>query len=130
MNEQNTPLTPEETEVRGRLAKMYAAPTDPAYWSDLQIRILARIADSDPGMWWVFLGRWARAGIVAAALALMAAGVASVLRQQAEQQVAYQSVLEERIPVTTLEKLSASQGISDDEAALRYVLSLPEGSGR
>lgn len=130
MNENDTPFeSPEEEEVRRRLAVMYAAPADPAYWSELQIRILSRIADSDPGLWWVFLGRWARGGIVAAALALMAAGIASVSSRDVENQIAYQS-LDDRIPINTLERINATVGLSEEEAALRYVLSIPEGQGR
>ena len=122
--------TPEDAIVRTKLGEMYAAPSDPAYWSDLQIRILERIADSDPGLWWVFLGRWARAGIVAAALALMAAGLASVATQRGNAELAYQELLNERTPATTLERLSSTVGISEREAALRYVLPPVEGSRR
>jgi hypothetical protein len=60
----------------------------------------------------------------------MAAGVASVVNQEAQNQVAYQSVLESRVPVTTLERVNETAGMPEDEAALRYVLSIPEGSGR
>jgi hypothetical protein len=76
------------------------------------------------------MGRWARAGVVAAALALMAAGVASVVTQRAESRLAYQAAFDDRTPLTTYEKVSRTSGISDHEAALRYVLSINEGSGR
>lgn len=108
--------------VQRELGEMYAAPQDPQYWSALQLRILLRIAESDPGLWWVFLGRWARAGVVAAVLALMIAGVASVALQKNEKQIAYQSVIDDRVPLTTLERISRTTGISDKEAALRYML--------
>jgi hypothetical protein len=141
MNEQNTEFTSEEQKIiQEKLAQIYAAPSDPAYWSDLQVRILSRVADSDPGMWWVFLGRWSRAGVVAAALALMAAGVASVMTQQREELFAEENVLDAGMPVvtapntnlavTTFERVSSMVGVSEDEAAVRYVLSLVEGSGR
>jgi hypothetical protein len=129
-NQDDEVTTAEDAIVREKLGELYAAPTDPAYWSELQVRVLSRIADSDPGLWWVFLGRWARAGIVAAALALMAAGVASVARESAENQLAYQRVLDPTTPVTTMERVSATVGISEEEAAIRYVLSLIEGQGR
>jgi hypothetical protein len=140
MNKQNTEFTPEEQEiVTEKLRQIYAAPSDPAYWSNLQVGVLTRIADSDPGLWWVFLGKWARTGIVAAALALMTAGVVSVMERQNEDQFAYTSVLDDELPVinapttaplTTFEKVSSMVGVSDDEAAVRYVLALVEGSGR
>ncbi len=141
MNDQNTEFTSaEQAIVREKLEQMYAAPSDPAYWSDLQVRILSRISDSDPGLWWVFLGKWSRAGVVAAALALMAAGIASVVTQQADDAFAYSSVLDDGMPVvttpsvtvpgTTLERVSSMVGLTENEAAVRYVLSLVEGPGR
>jgi hypothetical protein len=122
--------SPEDAVVSAKLGELYAAPSDPAYWSDLQVRILSRLADSDPGLWWIFLGRWSRAGIVAAALALMAAGVASVLRQDAESQLAYQSVFEDSPPLTSYDRVLSTAGISERDAAFRYVLSMPEGASR
>jgi hypothetical protein len=131
MNDQNTEFTTEEDAIiRAKLGEIYAVPADPAYWADLQVRVLARIADSDPGLWWLFLGRWARAGIVAAAVALMIAGIASVVTSEAENRLAYRSVMEERVLLTTYEKVSTTGGISTGDAALRYVLSIPEGPGR
>jgi len=140
MNDQNNEFTSaEQAIVQEKMQQIYAAPDDPAYWSDLQVRILARIADSDPGLWWVFLGKWSRAGVVAAALALMAAGIASVVTQQADDAFAY-SVLDDGMPVvtapsvtvpgTTLERVSSMVGLTENEAAVRYVLSLVEGPGR
>jgi hypothetical protein len=79
----------------------------------------------------MFLGRWARAGIAAAAVALIAAGVASVYTQGSDNTLAYAELLNpDSVPVTTFERVTATQGISEDEAALRYVLSILEGSGR
>jgi hypothetical protein len=141
MNEQNTEFTSEEQQiVQEKLAQIYAAPADPAYWSDLQVRILSRISDSDAGMWWVFLGRWSRAGVVAAALALMAAGIASVVTQQRDELFAEENALDAGMPVvtapnasvavTTFERVSSMVGVSEDEAAVRYVLSLLDGTGR
>ena len=138
MNEKNTEFTAEEQAiVNERLAEIYAAPSDPAYWSDLQIRVLERIADSDPGLWWVVLGKWARAGVVAAALALTAAGITSVVTQQNDDVFADVAVLDEgmpvatlpntSIPLTTMEKVSSMVGVSDDEAAVRYVMSFVDG---
>jgi hypothetical protein len=131
MNNQSNEFTTEEDAIiRAKLGEIYAVPTDPAYWADLQVRVLSRIADSDPGLWWLFLGRWARAGIVAAAVALMIAGIASVVTSEAENQLAYRSVMEERVPLSTYERVSATGGISTGDAALRYVLSIPDGPGR
>jgi hypothetical protein len=131
MSEQNENFTEttQDALVTAELAKLYAAPDDPGYWSDLHVRTLARIADSDPGLWWMFLGRWARAGIVAAAAALLVAGIASSVRRSEQNQVAI-GLEEGPTPVTAMEKVSAMVGISEEEAALRYVLSLTEGNGR
>jgi hypothetical protein len=141
MNDRNDEFnSPEDAVVREKLAEIYAAPSDPVYWSNLQVRVLSRIADSDAGLWWVFLGRWSRAGIVAAALALMAAGVASAVTRQSDDMFVYQPLMDEGLPastvqlgtgpITTLERVSSMVGVSEDEAAVRYVLSLVDGSGR
>jgi hypothetical protein len=60
--------------VRG-LRSLYAAPSGDAYWNELEARIMARVADVELG-WWTELDRWVRPAITAAAVLLLAAGVA------------------------------------------------------
>jgi hypothetical protein len=52
---------------------LYAAPGHSAYWTDLETKIMARIAEAAPVRWWQVLNGWARGGLVAAAAALLIA---------------------------------------------------------
>lgn len=71
----------------------YAPPAGEAYWSSLEARIMARIADSSTGRWWVVLGTWARGGLVAAAAVIIAAVVGLLMLHARDQELrtAYES---------------------------------------
>jgi anti-sigma-K factor RskA len=64
------------------LRSMYAAPTDPAYWSGLEARVLTRLRENGPVAWWAGFSEWRSAGLVAAAVVLLIAGVTVVREQQ------------------------------------------------
>jgi anti-sigma-K factor RskA len=105
-----------------------------AYWSALEQRIMARVANADPGQrdqgsWsgsWSVLNGWAQVGLVAAAALFAVGGIVSQQLDEPEEQVAYESV----VPSSTPEAISAPAAlmtVSDKsaqrDAALQYVLS-------
>lgn len=68
--------------VSALLRTMYSAPADPAYWSGLEQRVMARLRENGPVAWWAVFSEWRQAGLVAAALALLIAGAAIVHEQR------------------------------------------------
>ena len=103
--------------VRG-LRSLYAAPAGDAYWNELEARIMARVADVELG-WWTELDRWVRPALTAAAVLLLAAGVAMFRARQAETAIAIDSMLSSpAVPVST----AIRPALQDDhEARLRYL---------
>ena len=105
-----------EDEVARNLRAMYAAPVGEQYWNDLEARILARIAEVDLG-WWAELDRWARPALLAAAVLVLAAGVAMFRARQVETRTAYENILTPSpVPVETvirptLDKFQRTRGV-------------------
>ena len=64
------------------LRSTYAAPTDAAYWSGLEQRVLTRVRESGPVAWWAVLSEWRAAGMVAAAAAVFLVGATAIREQQ------------------------------------------------
>jgi anti-sigma-K factor RskA len=101
-----------------------------AYWSGLEQRIMARVANADAsrrdqGSWSVLNG-WAQIGLVAAAALFAIGGLISQQLDEPEEQVAYESVM----PSSTPEAISAPAALmtvsdrsAQRDAALQYVLS-------
>jgi hypothetical protein len=113
--------------LRALLRDVYAPPSDPAYWSGLEARVLARVRLGAPERaveWWQLLGAWARAGAVAAALTALAAAAALVQTRAVEARVAYEAVVETTpaLPLTAVAR-SATTPSDGREATLRYVIS-------
>jgi len=80
--------------VTDALRRAYAAPPDDGYWASLEARILSRIAEGAYRIdWWDELDRWMRPALVAAAVVLLAAGIALFRQYQVEQQTAYEAIL-------------------------------------
>jgi hypothetical protein len=103
------------------LRRLYAAPTDEAYWNALARRIMTRIAEEGEG-WWQPLAAWARFGVLAAGIALAVASVALSRSRAAEASLAYETVIE--TPRTAPLQIAIEQKPgSDREATLRYVIS-------
>ena len=71
----------DDDEVARGLRSLYAAPSGDAYWNELESRIMARVADVELG-WWTELDRWIRPAVAAAAVLLLAAGVAMFRARQ------------------------------------------------
>jgi len=103
--------------VRG-LRSLYAAPAGDSYWNELEARIMARVADVELG-WWTELDRWARPAMAAAAVLLLAAGVAMFRAHQAEADIAADSMLSSpAVPVST----AIRPALQDDrEARIRFL---------
>lgn len=107
-----------DDDIARELRELYAPPRGDAYWNELEARIMGRIAEVDLG-WWGELERWARPALVAAALLILAAGIAMVHAQQTEREVAYEDILAPGpAPIETTIRPTLE---SDREATLRYV---------
>lgn len=103
--------------VRG-LRALYAAPAGEAYWSELQARVMSRVADVELG-WWTELDRWARPALAAAAILLISAGVAMFRAHQSEADIAAESMLSSpAVPVSS----AIRPAYQDDQGArLRFL---------
>ena len=104
--------------VRG-LRSLYAAPAGDAYWNELEARIMARVADVELG-WWTELDRWVRPALAAAAILLLAAGVAMFRAHQTENQIAVDSMLSSPNPLPVYTGIRPA--LQDDrEARIRFL---------
>ena len=111
-------LFPDDDEIVRGLRALYAAPAGDAYWSELQARVMARVADVELG-WWTELDRWARPALAAAAVLLIAAGVAMFRAHQSEADIAAESMLSSpAVPVSS----AIRPAYQDDQGArLRFL---------
>lgn len=108
-----------DDDIARGLRAIYAAPAGEPYWNDLEARIMGRIAEVDLG-WWAELDRWARPALVAAAVLVLAAGVAMFRARQVETETAYEHILTPSpVPVETVIRPTLE---SDREASLRDVV--------
>ena len=108
-----------DEEVTRGLRALYAAPAGELYWNDLEARIMGRITEVDLG-WWAELDRWARPALVAAAILVLAAGVAMFRARQVETENAYENILTPSpVPVETVIRPTLE---GDREASLRDVV--------
>ena len=109
---------PDGDMARG-LRQIYAAPREDAYWRDLEARILSHLT-SAPVTWLDELDHWARPALVAAAVVILAAGVAVFRAYQVDQQVTYEAMLTPTtLPVETAVR-PVLQG--QREATFRYLM--------
>lgn len=109
----------EGEEITRELSAIYAAPSGEMYWNELEARIMGRIVEVDLG-WWAELDRWARPALVAAAVLILAAGVAMFHARQVETQTAYEHILTPSpVPVETVIRPTLE---GDREASLRDVV--------
>ena len=87
-------LHPEsDDEVTRELRHIYAAPEGDSYWKGLEARILTKLTTAPSIAWWDELDRWMRPALAAAAVVLVAAGVAMVRAYQVEQESTYEAML-------------------------------------
>jgi len=82
-----------DDEVTRGLRKLYAAPEGDSYWRGLEARILARLTSAPSIGWWDELDNWMRPALAAAAVVLLAAGVAMFRAYQVEQDTTYEAML-------------------------------------
>jgi len=109
----------DEDLVRG-LRQIYAAPSDESYWRSLEARILTRLSTAPSIAWWDELDRWMRPALVAAAVVLLAAGVALFRTRQLDQQGVYEAMLAPTpLPVETAIRPVLQE---PREATFRYLM--------
>ena len=82
-----------DDEITRGLRQIYAAPAGDSYWRGLEARILSRLATPPSIGWWDELDRWMRPALAAAAVVLLAAGVALFRAYQADQADTYEAML-------------------------------------
>ena len=111
-----------DDELERGLRELYAPPADEGYWRGLEARILSRLTEGTNVSigWWDELDRWMRPALVAAAVLLMAVGVAFFRAHEMEQDVAYEAMLTPTtLPVETAVR-PMLQG--QREATFRYLM--------
>lgn len=111
-----------DDEVARGLRALYAAPADEAYWRSLEARILSRLTETvTPAIgWWDELDRWMRPALVAAALVLLATGVAVLRSYQLRQETVYEAMLTPTaLPVETAVRPMLQE---QREATFRYLM--------
>ena len=80
-----------DDDLTSGLRSLYAAPAGHAYWSDLESRVMARVAEVELG-WWTELDRWLKPALAAAAVLVISAGVMMFQAQQDERRQAYEEL--------------------------------------
>lgn len=119
----------------GAVRRMYLPPAaargDTNYWSSLEQRIMARIADPgflaslDSPRWWTVLEGWSRAGLVAAGIAVAVS--AALVQNQAldENSAVYEYVSATPAPDAfrpSVDLVTRRESTVQDDAVLDYVL--------
>jgi hypothetical protein len=111
-----------DDDITRGLRALFAPPGGEAYWRSLEARILSRLTDAGTHSmgWWDELDRWMRPALVAAAVVLLAAGVAVLRDYQVEKQSTYEAMLTPTtLPVETAVR-PVLQG--QREATFRYLM--------
>ena len=108
----------DDDQITRGLRSLFAAPAGDAYWNELEARIMARVADVELG-WWTELDRWVRPALAAAAVLVLAAGVAMFRAQASEADIATENMLSSQpVPVSTAVRPSLQD---DHNAAIRFL---------
>jgi hypothetical protein len=108
-------------EITQKLREIYASPSGDAYWRDLEARILSHLVSAPASSWSDELQRLMRPALVAAAVVMLAASVALFRARQAEQEVAFESMLTPTsLPVETAVR---PVGQGKREGTFRYLMS-------
>lgn len=109
----------EDPELTRELRALYAAPEGEAYWSELEERVMQQVGDLELG-WVAELDRWIRPALVAAAVLVLASGVALFRAHESDKRVAYDNLLSPTpVPVETAAR-PMQQGTR--EATLRFLI--------
>jgi hypothetical protein len=112
---------PRDDELHAALRVEYNPPAADSYWAFLERRIMARITSEGAREWWSYFPAWSRMGLAAAALALLAAGVAAWQTRKTQDLVAWQELLESPNEVPMIES-AGGERTSRREATLRYLI--------
>lgn len=112
---------PRDDELRAALRVEYGLPAESSYWAFLERRIMARITSEGTREWWSHFPAWSRAGLAAAALALLAAGVAAWQTRKAQDLMAWQELLESPSEMPVIESAGGERA-RQREATLRYLI--------
>jgi len=109
----------DEAVTRG-LRQIYAAPEGDAYWRGLEARILSRLTTAPSIGWWDELDHWMRPALAAAAVVLLASGVAMFRAYQVDQDTTYEAMLTPTsLPVETAVRPMLQE---KREATFRYLM--------
>lgn len=110
--------------ARSVLRDIYAPPADPGYWAHLEARILSRVRLERTLTWWSHFPDWMRAGLVAAAAAILIVGLVWFQERRADQRLAEERFVQPLIDqVPVLVETMADEPQRKREATLRYVIS-------
>ena len=82
-----------DDDVTRGLRAIYAAPESDAYWRDFEARILSHLTTAPALTWSDEIHALMRPALVAAAVVIMAAGVALFRAHQVDQELAYEAML-------------------------------------
>ena len=109
-----------DDEVTRALRQVYAAPAGDSYWHALEARILTRLTTAPSIGWWDELDHWMRPALAAAAVVLIASGVAMFRAYQVEQDTTYEAML----TPTSLPVETAVRPVLQEkrEATFRYLM--------
>ena len=109
-----------DDEVTRALRQVYAAPAGDSYWRALEARILTRLTAAPSIGWWDELDHWMRPALAAAAVVLIASGVAMFRAYEAEQDTTYEAMLTPTsLPVETAVRPMLQE---KREATFRYLM--------
>ena len=111
----------DETVTR-MLREMYAPPADEGYWAALEASIMARVTGERGGSWWTVVSGWVPAGVAAAAVACLVAGLALWQERAADRQLAYEQAIRGAAPASVQTVVRPST-MSERDATLQLVLS-------
>jgi hypothetical protein len=81
----------DDDEVTRGMRALYAAPAGHAYWNELESRIMSRVAEVELG-WWIELDRWLRPALLAAAVLIIAAGMAMFRAHQSQTEADFEDL--------------------------------------
>ena len=114
-NDMRGPELVRDDALTTELRALYAAPSDDAYWTTLEHRVMAALDGEES--WYTVSERWLRAGLVAAAAVVLIAGGLFLRAQlRMERTMAYENVVE----VEGLNSaLAQREPLSDDQVTLR-----------
>ena len=123
--DRDTPHEWGDEEVTRVLRDLYSSPAaNASYWDTLESRIMARIATAGeaPEWWGVFHG-WVRVGLAAAVLAAVLSGAALLREREAQERLAYETVMESASAIPVAGPTIARGPARSRDATLRSIIS-------